>query len=312
MKGVFPYSDIGKRYHTYDYYLRTRFGGKVAKLPVDIGLSCPNRDGSKGIGGCAFCSGSAGGDFCARGTVTQQLEAQKRVASEKWQPHGYIPYFQAGTGTHAPLASLLPLWEEALAFPDAVGLAIATRPDCLPDDICDALADISKRTFLTVELGLQTANDETAARMNRCHGYAEFLDGFYKLRERGIPVCIHLINGLPGETSEDMLQTARTVAALRPEFVKLHLLHVLKGTELEAEYAAGKFDTMTKDEYVSTVASQMELFPPETVFERVTGDGKGEELVAPRWSRRKREVLNAIDAELRSRGTVQGALFSEE
>ena len=307
MDTAFIYSDNGKRYHTYDCYLRRRFGQKVAKLSVDGGFTCPNRDGTKGTGGCAFCSGSGSGDFCAEGGVTEQLEAQRAAMQAKWNTDAFIPYFQAGTGTYAPLARLLPVWEEALRFPGAVGLAIATRPDCLPDDVCDALAEISRRTFLTVELGLQTVNDGVAAKLNRGHGFAEFADGFRKLRERGIPVCVHIINGLPGETESDMLKTASVLAGMKPDFVKIHLLHVLKDTPLARLYAEGGFEAMTKEDYVATVVSQIELFPPETVFERVTGDGRGEDLIAPRWSRRKREVLNAIDVEFRSRGTFQGS-----
>lgn len=305
----FIYSDNGKRYHTYDHYLRRRFGRKAAKLSVDGGFTCPNRDGRKGTGGCAFCSGSGSGDFCASGSVTRQLIAQRDVMLAKWKTDAFIPYFQSGTGTYAPLPRLLELWEEALRFPGAVGLAVATRPDCLPDDVCDALGEVSRRTFLTVELGLQTVNDETAARLGRGHGFADFASGFKKLRARGIPVCVHIIDGLPGETREDMLKTASVLAEMRPDFMKIHLLHVLKGTSLAELYAEGGFETMTREDYVDTVVSQIELFPPETVFERVTGDGKGEDLIAPHWSRRKREVLNAIDAEFRRRGTFQGAFF---
>ncbi|MBQ9557179.1 MAG: TIGR01212 family radical SAM protein [Clostridia bacterium] len=303
----FCYSDTGKRYHTYDYFLRRRFGQKVAKLPIDGGFTCPNRDGTKGIGGCAFCSGSGSGDFCVSGSVTQQLEAQRGVMRNKWKTDAFIPYFQSGTGTYAPLPRLLALWDEALRFPGAVGLAVATRPDCLPDDVCDALAEISRRTFLTVELGLQTVNDEVALKMGRGHGFTEFVSGFEKLRSRGIPVCVHIIDGLPGESADDMLKTASVLAGMRPDFVKIHLLHVLEGTRLARIYSEGGFETMTKEGYVSTVVSQIELFPPETVFERVTGDGRGEDLIAPRWSRRKREALNAIDAEFRRRVTCQGA-----
>ena len=306
----FKYGDNGKRYHTYDRYLRNRFGRKAAKLSVDGGFTCPNRDGTKGAGGCAFCSGSGSGDFCASGSVTRQLETQREIMRAKWEVDAFIPYFQAGSGTYAPLPRLLALWDEALSFPGAVGLAIATRPDCLPDDVCDALAEISRRTFLTVELGLQTVNDEVAAKLGRGHGFAEFATGYEKLRKRGIPVCVHIINGLPGETRADMLETASVLAAMKPDFMKIHLLHVLKGTRLAELYADGGFETMTMDGYVSAVVSQIELFPPETVIERVTGDGKGEDLIAPRWSRRKREVLNAIDAEFRRRGTFQGAAYS--
>ncbi len=307
MKAPFEYSDIGKRFHTYDYFLKKKFGCKVAKLSVDIGLSCPNRDGTKGYGGCTFCSGRGSGDFCSLGSVTEQLNFQKAIIDQKWKNVKYIPYFQACTGTHAPIPELLPKWKEALLFPNAVGIAIATRPDCLPEDICDALEKLSHETFLTVELGLQTANDTVAEKLNRCHSFGEFTEGYEKLRRRGIPVCVHLINGLPDETLDDMLKTAKAVASLKPQFVKIHSLHVLKNTPLERNYRNGEFQIISLEEYVSAVVAQMELFPPETVFERITGDGKGEDLIAPMWSRRKREVLNAIDKELRKLDTFQGA-----
>ena len=306
---IFPFSDIGKRYHSFDYAMRRRFGGKVAKLPLDMGFTCPNRDGSRGYGGCRFCSDRGGGEFCASGSVREQLLAQAEVIRGKWQPVGYIPYFQAYTNTYAPLFRLQPLWEEALSFPGTVGISIATRPDCLPDDILAALEALNRRTFLTVELGLQTVHDETAARMNRRHSYADFLRGYEALRERDIPVCVHLINGLPGETREMMLESAETVARLRPSFLMLHLLQVLRGTPLAEDYAAGLVPTMERDDYVSLLCDQIERLPPETVLERLTGDGKAEELLAPAYSRRKRELLNAIDRELRIRESVQGCRF---
>ena len=302
----------GKRYSTFDRFLKNRFGGKVAKLPLDAGTTCPNRDGSKGIGGCAFCSGRGSGDFCLPGSITEQLVLQREIVRRKWDAERFIPYFQSCTGTYAPVGRLLPLWEEALRFPGAVGLAVATRADCLPDEICEALAEISRRTFLTVELGLQTSDDRTAERMNRCHSYADFVRGFEKLRALGIPVCVHLIDGLPGEDRETMLRTAEDAAALRPEFVKIHLLHVLKGTALEKSYLDGEFGTLSMEEYVGVVCDQIERFPGSTVFERVTGDGKGADLLAPGWSRRKRDVLNSIDKELARRGSYQGMKYSED
>lgn len=307
MSEMFPFSDCGKRYHTYDFYLRRRFGGKVAKLPLDGGYTCPNRDGSKGTGGCAFCSDRGSGDFCFPGlSVTEQMRVAAARIAGKWDSPDYIAYFQAHTGTYAPLSLLRRQHEEALRFPRTVGIAVATRADCLSEEICDYLAALSEKTFLTVELGLQTIHEKTAKRMNRCHTYADFLAGFAMLRARGIPLCVHLINGLPGETAEMMLESARAVAALRPEFVKLHLLQILRGTPIAEMYESGALRPLTLEEYAGLVADEIECFPPETVFERLTADSPGESLLAPLWSRKKLCVLNEIDKELRRRGSAQG------
>ena len=203
-------------------------------------------------------------------------------------------------------------FEPVLAFPDVVGLAVATRADCLPEPVLDYLADLSCRTDLTVELGLQTVHDETARRIGRGHDYETFLCGYRALTYRGIRVCIHLINGLPGENRRMMLQTARQVAALRPYAVKIHLLHLLRGTPLAAEYESDPFRLLEREEYVQLVCDQLELLPPETMIQRLTGDGDRRLLVGPMWSVRKREVLNAIDREMARRGTVQGARFCSE
>lgn len=306
---VFPYSDIGKRYHTFDYAMRRKFGGKIAKLSLDIGCTCPNRDGNKGIGGCRFCAPRGGGEFCLPGGVTEQLTAQRAIFTQKWKPVGYIPYFQAFTGTYAPLTLLEPLWEEALAFPGTVGISIATRPDCLPPEILSALEALAARTYLTVELGLQTVHDETAARMNRCHSYADFLAGYEALKARGIAVCVHLINYLPGESRADMLAGVEKVAVLRPDYLKLHLLQVLKGTRLADDYLSGRVSLPEKEESISLLCDEIERIPAETVLERLTGDGDGSILLAPSFSRRKREYLNGVDYELRRRGSMQGIRF---
>ena len=224
-----------------------------------------------------------------------------------------IPYFQARTNTYAPAELLRPLYEEALTWPAVVGMSIATRADCLPEETVSLLRELSERTVLTVELGLQTAHDRTAALIRRGHTYADFLEGYYRLR-RGAPrtlVCVHLIFGLPGETEEDMLETVRRVAGLKPDQVKIHLLHVLRGTALGEMYGAGKYTPMERDGYVAAVVKALELLPPETVVARVTGDGAAEELLAPLWSRRKREVLNAIDKALLARETWQGRVYQQ-
>ena len=310
---LFPVAGTNKRYRTYDAWLKSTFGGKCAKIPLDAGFSCPNLDGTCGMGGCIYCSGRGSGDFAEPSAVSlrKQYDRQRERLSRKWSTERCIPYFQARTNTYAPVHVLRPLFEEVLTYPAVVGLNIATRADCLPEETVSLLRELSERTVLTVELGLQTAHDRTAARINRGHTYADFLDGFDRLRN-GSPkalICVHLILGLPGETETDMLDTVRKVAALHPDQVKLHLLHVLRGTALGDLYEAGKYTPMERDAYISTVVKALELLPPETVVARLTGDGAASDLLAPLWSRRKREVLNAIDKELSRLNTWQGRTF---
>ena len=301
----FPHSDSNKRYYTWDYYLRQKYGGKVFKVGLDAGFSCPNIDGARGRGGCTYCS------YAFRRQSPEDLLIQYRQVQEtlhhKWpEAVRYIPYFQANTNTYAPLPELKAKYEAVLSEPGVVGLAVATRADALPEDVCDYLEELSHRTDLMVELGLQTIHDPTARHINRGHTTAEFYAGYEKLRKRGIPVCIHLIDGLPGEDRGMMLETARAVAALRPFSVKIHLLHVLKGTPIAEEYQLGGFQTMEMEEYCETVADQLELLPPGTVIQRVTGDGLKEELIAPLWSLKKFVVMNTIDKELYRRDSWQG------
>ena len=310
---VFPLADTHKRYNTYDAWLKSTFGGKCAKIPLDAGFTCPNMDGRCGVGGCIYCSGRGSGDFAESPVVLlrEQYDRQRELLAKKWPTERCIPYFQARTNTYAPVAVLRPLFEEALTYPGVVGMNIATRADCLPEETVALLRELSERTVLTVELGLQTAHDRTASAINRGHTYADFLEGYTRLRE-GAPkalVCIHLILGLPDETEADMLETVRRVAELRPHQVKLHLLHVLRGTVLGGMYEAGTYTPMEKDAYVETVVKALELLPPDTVIARLTGDGAAQDLLAPAWSRRKREVLNAIDKELAARDTWQGRKY---
>lgn len=309
----FPYTDTNKRYYTYDYYLRHTFGGKCAKIPLDAGFTCPNIDGRCGRGGCVYCSGRGSGDFAEAATVPlrEQYDRQRARLSGKWSVERCIPYFQAHTNTYAPAERLRVVFEEALTFPYAVGLNIATRADCLPPETVALLAELAERTVLTVELGLQTVHDRTAAAIHRGHTYADFLDGYHRLRAASprIGTCIHLIFGLPGESEADMLDTVRAVATLRPQQVKLHLLHVLRGTQLGEQYTAGKYTPMEREAYIRTVASALELLPPDTVIGRVTGDGAADDLLAPDWSRRKLTVLNDIDKLLYAASTWQGKKY---
>lgn len=308
MNDKFP-AENGKRYLSQNEYLRKRFGGKVMKVSLNGGFTCPNRDGTKGVGGCIYCSESGSGDFAGDPSlsVTEQFEAVREPLMKKWKDCSlFIPYFQAGTNTYAPLPRLKALFEEALSLENVCGLAVSTRPDCISEETADYLAEISRRTYLTVELGLQTVHDKTAALINRCHTYADFLKGFEMLSSRGINVCVHLINGLPFESREMMLETVRRVSELPVHSIKLHLLHIIRGTRLAEMYERGEFPVMELDEYVSLICDQLEIIPPDVIIERLTGDGAKDDLIAPLWSLKKFCVLNEIDKEMRRRDSFQG------
>lgn len=306
----FANSDTNKRYYTYDYYLRRTFGGKCLKVALDIGCTCPNIDGTCGYGGCIYCSGRGSGDFAPAPlqTVTAQIEAGKRQLAAKWQSDRVIPYFQAHSNTYGDIDRLRAAYFEAIAYPGTVGVSIATRADCLGGDVLALLAEASAMTHLTVELGLQSASDATAARINRGHDFAAFCAGFAALR-RAVPtaeICIHIINGLPVETRDDMLATADAVAALHPNQVKIHSLHVLRGTALAAAYTRGDYAPISLEDYVSVTAEQLTRLPPETVIARVTGDGDRHATLAPAWSLRKKEVIAALDRYLYVHDLWQG------
>lgn len=301
----FLYTDINKRFHTYDYFLRTKFGQKCVKIPLDCGFTCPNIDGTKGHGGCTYCSGIF--NNTTKLSVKKQFETARETLNKKWANTKYIPYFQAFTNTYAPLSELKPLYEEALGLPDVVGINIATRADCLSDEIIDYLNELAQRTFLTVELGLQTIHDQTAEKINRCHTYDEFSDCFSKLKKfPAINTCVHIINGLPGENKEMMVQTARTLAELHPNCVKIHLLHILKNTVMAEQYLNGEFDVLSLEEYVDIVTSQLQVLPADIYIGRITGDGMKDDLIAPLWSLKKFVVMNEIDKKLVESDTYQG------
>lgn len=310
----FPYTLDNKRYHTWNYHMRGTFGRKVMKISLDAGFTCPNIDGTRGRGGCVYCSPAGSGDFAgdaAIDTAAQFDQVRMRIGG-KWPGAAYIAYFQAHTNTYAPPAALRRRFEPVLALDDVVGIAIATRADCLPDAVVDYLGALSRRTWLLVELGLQSVHDGTARRINRCHSYAEFLEGYTKLRKAGLRVCVHLINGLPGEDRAMMLESARQVGKLRPHSVKLHMLHILRRTAAEALYARGEWPMLTREEYVRIVCEQLELFAAETVIQRLTGDGAAADLLAPLWTANKMTVLNEIDKELIRRDSFQGLRFDGE
>ena len=310
----FPNSDTNKRYFTYEYYLRRTFGGKCAKIPLDAGLSCPNIDRSPDGHGCIYCSARGSGDCVPEGlSLREQYGAGRAALSSKWDTSRCIAYLQAHTNTYAPAARLRAIYDEILTFPGVVGMNIATRADCLPEDVCMLLDEISRRTRLTVELGLQSASDATAELIRRGHTFAQFCDGYRRLRRLAprAEICVHIILGLPGESEDDMMRTVRDTAALRPEQVKLHLLHVLRGTPLADLYESGQYEPLTKDEYVRLAAKALTLLPPDTVIARLTGDGMADELLAPLWSLRKTCVINDIDKYLFENNLTQGSSLRE-
>ncbi|MBC1234714.1 TIGR01212 family radical SAM protein [Listeria booriae] len=308
----FPYSNDNKRYHTWNYCLRDHFGYKVFKVALDGGFDCPNRDGTVAHGGCTFCSAAGSGDFA--GDRVDDLQTQFHTIKEKmhtkWKDGKYMAYFQAFTNTHAPVAELREKYESVLNEPGVVGLSIATRPDCLPDDVVDYLAELNDRIYLWVELGLQSAHNETGVLINRAHDYDCYVEGVAKLHARGIRVCTHIINGLPRETPEMMMQTVQKVVESGVAGIKIHLLHLLKGTPMVQQYQNGELKFLTKDDYVSLVCNQLEILPPEMVIHRITGDGAIDDLIGPIWSLNKWEVLNSIDAELMRRDSWQGKFYN--
>ncbi|MBQ7379192.1 MAG: TIGR01212 family radical SAM protein [Clostridia bacterium] len=312
----YPYSDTNKRYYTYDYFLKNTFGGKVAKLPIDAGFTCPNIDGKCAHGGCIYCSDKGSGDFAPPPDVPilEQMQRSHTLISGKWKTDKVIPYFQAHTNTYAPLYVLREKYEQALKYPGVVGLNIATRADCLEPDVVAYLAELAHRTYLTVELGLQSSNDQTASLINRGHDYEAFVSGYSALRaaSANIHICIHLIFGLPGEDENTMLQTVRDVAALHPNQVKLHLLHVIKNTPMADMYLSGEYTPMTQQAYTEVVAKALTLLPPDTVIARLTGDGAPDALLAPDWSRRKTAVVNDVDKIMYQNNLYQGKYYKTE
>lgn len=308
---IFPYSDDpNKRYHTWNYALRQQFGEKIFKVPIDGGFDCPNRDGTVAKGGCTFCSVSGSGDMIVAPSDPLPLQFQKEIQlmHQKWPTvDQYIVYFQNFTNTHAPVDVIRHRFEQVVNEKGVVGLSIGTRPDCLPDEVVNYLAELNERFYLWVELGLQTTFEKTSAAINRAHDYQTYLDGVAKLRKHGIRVCTHLINGLPGETPAMMRENVRrTIQDSDIQGIKLHLLHLMTNTKMMRDYNEGRLQLMSKEAYVSVICDQLEMIPPEIVIHRLTGDAPFETIIGPMWSLKKWEVLNAIDAEMKRRNSYQG------
>ena len=309
----FP-DDSGKRYHTFSRYLLEKFGQKCVKIPLDGGFTCPNRDGTKGFGGCVYCGGGGAESLCDGSRtllpLREQYEQGRAGLEKKWGRAPVIACFSSYTSTYAPAARLRPLYDEVLALPDVVGLTISTRADALPDEVIDLLTEYAAKTVLTVELGLQSVHDETAARIHRGHTYAEFAASYDKLKACGIPVCVHLINGLPGETPEMMRRSAEVLGSMRPDFVKFHELYIRRDAPIANAYLRGEVPLLSRAEYVEILADQIERLPPETVVERLTGDPLRTQCLAPDWALDKKKTRALLDKTLEKRGTFQGFWYN--
>lgn len=304
----FKYSDGFKRYHTLDYFYKQKFKTKVCKISLNANFTCPNIDGKYGIGGCIYCSNLGSGEFA--GNKNDNLHTQfieiKKILNKKWKNAKYIGYFQAHTNTYAPLNVLREKYELILKEDDVIGLSIATRPDSITEECMDYLEKLNKRTFLTIELGLQTIHEETSKLINRCHSLECFEKCVSELRKRHINVVVHIMNGLPYETKEMMIDTAKYLNSLDIQGVKIHMLHILKNTKLATMYKEKPFHVLTKEEYIDIVCSQLEYLRPKIVINRITGNPKKEDLIAPSWLLKKFCILNDIDKELIKRDTYQG------
>ena len=310
---MFQYSLDNKRYHTLNYHYKEKYHCKVIKVSLNAGFTCPNIDGKVGYGGCIYCSKSGSGDF--GGDITKSLSEQfdeiKEKLSKKWPRGKYIAYFQAHTNTYAPLSVLKEKYESVLKKDNVIGIAIATRPDAIEDEVLDYLEELNKNTDVTVELGLQTIHEDTAKLINRCHSLNQFEEMVKKLRKRNIEVVVHIINGLPYETKEMMIETVKYLNHLDINGIKIHMLNIVKDTPLATLYQEKKFKVLSKEEYIDIVIQQLEYLRPEIVIHRITSDPDPKNLIEPTWLIKKFCVLNDIDKEMKKRNTYQGKKLEE-
>ena len=310
---MFKYSDSNKRYYTLDYFYKHKFNSKVFKVSLNAGFTCPNKDGKVGIGGCIYCSKTGSGEYA--GDVKKDLVIQfnevKEMMLKKWPKAKYIGYFQANTNTYAPVEKLKEKYETILKLDNVVGLNIATRPDSISDECLDYLEELSKKTYLTIELGLQTIHNKTSKFINRCHTLECFEDMVKKLRERNINIVVHIINGLPFETKDMMIDTVKYLSNLDIQGIKIHMLSILKDTKLAEIYNDEKFKLITRDEYIDIVCDQLEYLREDIVVNRITGDPKVSDLIEPDWLVKKVTILNDIDKEMAKRNTYQGIKYKK-
>ncbi|MCD6507199.1 TIGR01212 family radical SAM protein [Candidatus Poribacteria bacterium] len=299
----------GRRYRSFSAYLKEQFGCRVHKVTVDAGFTCPNRDGTLGRGGCVYCDsfGSGSGAHSKGISVSEQVKAGIEWARRRYKAKKFIVYFQAFTNTYAPIDKLKEIYDEGIDHPDVIGISIGTRPDCVPDQVLDLIRSYAERMMVWLELGLQSANVETLRRINRGHGVAEFVDAVLRAKRYRINVCAHVIIGLPREGPEDFEETANLLAALQIEGVKIHSLYIPKDSALARDYLAGHVRLMDREEYVRSVCDFLELLPPHTVIQRLTGETSADRLLAPDWVLDKRRTIEMIEEELERRGSAQGS-----
>ena len=302
-----------KRYRSFSYEMKEIFGSKIIKLSLDGGFTCPNRDGTLGNNGCIFCGEEGAGEFTASRTldIKSQVDSQKEMMAKKWPTGKYVAYFQNFTNTYSTYEDLKQKYNAAISQEGVVGLAIATRPDCLSEEILDLLEEISKKTFLWIELGLQTIHEQTAQFIRRGYPLNCYDEAIKQLSKRNIKVVTHLIIGLPGESREEVLSSVKYVAHTNTWGIKLHSLYIQKGTDLHEYYKNTPFEIPSKDEYISLIADSIEVLPADMVIHRLTGDGKRSLLVEPLWSLDKRGVLAGIDRELKVRDSYQGIKYNK-
>ena len=303
-----------KPYHSFDYMLKERFHGKVYKVALNGGMTCPNRDGTLGNRGCIFCSAGGSGDFAGnrQDSITEQIEKQIASIRKKRNADRFIAYFQAYTNTYAPVEYLRKIYTEAISHPNVVAVSIGTRPDCLGEEVLDLLEELNHIKPVWVELGLQSIHEKTARYIRRGYPLSCFNTAVKNLRERNLEVIVHTILGLPYETKEDILATMEYLNHMDIQGIKLQLLHVLKGTDLAEDYLAGKFQVYSMEEYLDLLIDCLEHLSPDTVIHRLTGDGPKELLLAPLWSSAKRTVLNTLHQECKARNSYQGKQYKED
>lgn len=298
----------GLRYHAYNFFLRQKFGERVQKVSLDAGFTCPNVDGTVAIGGCTFCDNRSFSPSrrTPRVSIRDQLDDGIRRLKTRYTAEKFLAYFQPATNTYAPVEKLRPLYESALSHPQVVGLAIGTRPDCVPNDVLDLLQEIASRNYLSVEYGVQTIHDRSLDWMNRGHHYDSMLDAMNRSRGRGFEICAHVILGLPGESHEDMLATAQEMARLKVDAIKIHNLYAVKNTPLAEQVERGEVELMQRDDYIRTLVDVLEILPPEMIVERISGDAPPDYFIGPSWCLDKPAILLALRHELERRDTWQG------
>lgn len=313
MKNPFIYSNDNKRYHTWNYYLKQKYHSKVFKVPLNANFSCPNRDGTCGVGGCTFCTSLGSGDQVQEmfEPLDIQYDANLKVMKNKWPQGKGFAYFQAYTNTYCSLETLKETIEPFFYKEDVLGLCIATRADCLEDDKIEYLNKLAQEKEIWIELGLQSIYDETAARINRGHTYATFVDCVERLKNTDLKICVHLMNSLPNETKDMMINSARTIGQLPIHAVKIHMLYLMENTVLAKEYLEHPFPLLSKEDYIDVIVRQLEYLPKEIIIQRLTGDGVKEQQIESFWMLNKTVVLNDIDKEMVKHDTYQGRMLEK-